>query len=566
MNHPPQNDQRMARALQAIEKLQDKLAESENVRYEPIAIVGIGCRFPGGADNPDLFWQLLSEGRDAITPVPSDRWDAEAYYHPNPDTPGKIVTHNGGFVGNLQKFDASFFNISAREAASLDPQQRLLMEVSWESLENSGTVPGRWAGRSVGVFIGMSSQDYAQHLSARDETEIDAYLATGNSHSAAAGRLSYALGFTGPSLVVDTACSSSLVSLHLACQSLRNQECDMALAGGVNRILAPEYSINFSKAHMLAPDGRCKTFDASADGFARAEGCGIVVIKRLSDAIAQGDNILALVRGSAVNQDGRSGGLTVPNGPSQQKVIRQALDNARIKPEQVSYVEAHGTGTALGDPIEVGALGAVFGHSHSQQHPLNIGSVKTNIGHLEAAAGIAGVIKVVLAMQHNKLPAHLHFQQPSPHIEWERLPVRVTQQSMEWTGGEEAQSSQDSDSIFAGVSAFGFSGTNAHVIIESAPVYATDESEDERTRGSHMPQLLALSAKSTAALKALASRYVERFADQQVSFEDLCWSAWERRSHFPHRLALTATNVTEANNQLAAFSEGRDCVIATGIA
>ncbi|MEL6354241.1 MAG: beta-ketoacyl synthase N-terminal-like domain-containing protein, partial [Cyanobacteria bacterium J06627_28] len=565
MTLPNQNDQRMARALQAIEKLQGKLAASDNIRYEPIAIIGLGCRFPGGADNPDLFWQLLSEGRDAITQVPSDRWDAEAYYNPNPDAPGKIVTRNGGFVDHLKTFDASFFNISAREAASLDPQQRLLMEVSWESLEDSGIVPGRWAGRSVGVFIGMSSQDYAQYLSARDETEIDAYLATGNSHSSAAGRLSYALGFTGPSLVVDTACSSSLVSLHLACQSLRHQECEMALAGGVNRILAPEYSINFSKAHMLAPDGRCKTFDASADGFARAEGCGVVVLKRLSDAIAQGDNILALVRGSAVNQDGRSGGLTVPNGPSQQRVIRQALENARLKPEQISYVEAHGTGTALGDPIEVGALGAVFGRSHSQQQPLNIGSVKTNIGHLEAAAGIAGVIKVVLAMRHSTLPAHLHFQQPSPHIEWERLPIRVIQQAMEWTNDGEAWSSQDSASIFAGVSAFGFSGTNAHVIVESAPVSAVNDSDKRAEDSEQRPQLLMLSAKSSAALKVLAGRYVDFLADQTVIFRDLCWSAWDRRSHFSYRLALTAANATEASNQLAAFVDRKDCVIATGI-
>ena len=342
------NNQRMARALQAIEKLQGKLSDVEAAKTEPIAIVGMGCRFPGGASSPADFWRLLHEGRDAITQVPSDRWDADAYYDSDASTPGKIVTRNGGFVENLQDFDADFFGISPREAVSLDPQQRLLLEVSWEAMEHGGMVPDEWSGRPVGIFAGVSSNDYSQYLAERSETEIDAYLATGNSHSVIAGRLSYTLGFTGPSLSVDTACSSSLVAVHLACQSLRNQECEVALAGGVNRILAPEFSINFSKAHMRSPDGRCKTFDASADGFARGEGCGVVVLKRLSDALAQGDNVLALVRGSAVNQDGRSGGLTVPNGPSQQNVIRQALANANVKPEQVGYIEAHGTGTALG--------------------------------------------------------------------------------------------------------------------------------------------------------------------------------------------------------------------------
>ncbi|MEL6880506.1 MAG: beta-ketoacyl synthase N-terminal-like domain-containing protein, partial [Cyanobacteria bacterium J06607_10] len=544
--------QRMARALQAIEKLQAKLSASEATRTEAIAIVGMGCRFPGGANNPQQFWQLLSEGRDAISSVPSDRWNAEAYYDPNPDAPGKIVTRNGGFVDNLQDFDAAFFNLSPREAASLDPQQRLLLEVSWEATEQGGMVPSAWAARPVGVFIGMSSQDYSQYLSARDETAIDAYLATGNSHSAAAGRLSYTLGFTGPSLVVDTACSSSLVSLHLACQSLRNQECEVALAGGVNRILAPEYSINFSKAHMLAPDGRCKTFDASADGFARAEGCGVVVLKRLSDAVANRDNILALIRGSAVNQDGRSGGLTVPNGPAQQAVIRQALTNANVSPKQISYVEAHGTGTSLGDPIEARALGAVFEKGHSQQQPLNVGSVKTNIGHLEAAAGIAGVIKVVLAMQHNQLPAHLHFQQPSPHIDWESLPLQVTQQSAAWTPFA------NDAALFAGVSSFGFSGTNAHVVLESAPDSSQLDSAqtDDSAADGVTPQMLVLSAKDERALVALARQYQQKLSEPDLDFQDLCWSAWSMRSHFSHRLSITANSAVDASRQLRAFASG----------
>ncbi|MEM6451325.1 MAG: SDR family NAD(P)-dependent oxidoreductase [Cyanobacteria bacterium P01_D01_bin.105] len=568
-NSQSNSQQRMARALQAIEKLQAKVStlESalESVKTEPIAIVGIGCRFPGGANSPAAFWEILSQGKDAITQVPSDRWDADAYYDPNPETPGKIVTRNGGFVDHLQTFDADFFGISPREANSLDPQQRLLLEVSWEAMENGGIVPNQWTNRPVGVFAGVSSNDYSQYLSGRREDEIDAYLATGNAHSVIAGRLSYSLGFTGPSLVVDTACSSSLVAVHLACQSLRNQACEMAIAAGVNRILAPEFSINFSKAHMLSPDGRCKTFDAAADGFARGEGCGVVVLKRLSDALTQGDNILALVRGAAVNQDGRSGGLTVPNGPSQQAVIRQALANAGVKSEQISYVEAHGTGTKLGDPIEVGALGAVFGRSHSAANPLKIGSVKTNIGHLEAAAGIAGLIKVVLAMQHNTLPAHLHFKAPSPHIDWDALSVKVTQQSAAW--------GDQNTSRFAGISSFGFSGTNAHVIVESAPSAsartATTQSatpaEDKALQaGTH---LLTLSAKSPAALKELAAHYAERLASadlaqSDVSLRNVCWSTGVGRSQFSHRLALVADSLADAQIQLNAHTQSSE-VIAT---
>ncbi len=546
------NDWRMARALQAIEKLQDKLNTVESSCTEPIAIVGIGCRFPGEVNSPEQFWDLLASGKDAIRQVPADRWDADAYFDANPDAPGKIVTRKGGFIDHLQEFDAPFFGISPREAVSLDPQQRLLLEVSWEAMEHGGMVPEQWARQPVGVFIGISSNDYSQYLSNRAETEIDAYLATGNAHSVAAGRLSYSLGFTGPSLVVDTACSSSLVAVHLACQSLRNQECAVALAGGVNRILAPEFSINFSKAHMLSPDGRCKAFDAAADGFVRGEGCGVVILKRLSDAVAQEDNILAVVRGSAVNQDGRSSGLTVPNGPSQQSVIRQALNNAGVKPEQISYIEAHGTGTSLGDPIEVGALGEVFGQSHSRQNPLRIGSVKTNLGHLEAAAGIAGLIKVVLAMQHDTLPPHLHFQQPSPHIDWDQLPIVVTAKGLSWISAEQTR--------FAGVSSFGFSGTNAHVVMESVvPTQA-------KTRDCEQSHLLALSAKDPAALKSLASRYAESLARPGINLRDFCWSAWALRSHHSHRLTLVAESLQDAKLQLNKYAADQSSPAITGIA
>ena len=552
-NNSTSNNQRMARALQAIEKLQARVSELQQASTEPIAIIGLGCRFPGGGDSPAAFWQLLHEGRDAISEVPSDRWNADAYHHPEPATTGKIVTRYGGFVDHLQAFDANFFGIAPKEAVSLDPQQRLLLEVAWEAMEHAGAVPERWAGQPVGVFVGISSNDYSRHLLQRPETDIDAYLATGNSHSAAAGRLSYSLGLTGPSLAVDTACSSSLVAVHLACQSLRNRECDAALAGGVNRLLAPEFSINFSQARMLAPDGRCKTFDAAADGFARGEGGGVVVLKRLTDAVADGDTVLALIRGSAVNQDGRSGGLTVPNGPAQQAVIRQALAQADLQPKQIGYIEAHGTGTSLGDPIEVGALGAVFGSSHTSEQPLYIGSVKTNIGHLEAAAGIAGLIKVVLAMQHETLPPHLHFHQPSPHISWADLPIAVTAQAQSWNADQPR---------FAGISSFGFSGTNAHVILAAAVDQKAKNEERRawparsRTKNENRTwHLLTLAAKDSGALQELAQRYAEWLPNTTASLVDICWSGHQLRSHFSHRLAIAVSSRQDAQSQLAAIAD-----------
>ncbi|NEO44600.1 MAG: polyketide synthase, partial [Moorea sp. SIO4A3] len=384
----------MENAFRQIETLQSQVETFENQKIEPIAIIGMSCRFPGGVDSPEAFWQLLHHGVDAITEVPLARWNIDDYYDPSPDAPGKLYTRDGGFISQIDRFDAPFFGISPREAQSLDPQQRLLLEVSWEAIERANIVPDKLFNSLTGVFIGIASNDYLNQLATCEMPQ--AYWGTGNAASAATGRLSYILGLTGPNLAVETACSSSLVSVHLACQSLRQRECNMALAGGVNLLLSPELSIVFSKAKMLSPDGRCKTFDASANGYVRGEGCGIIVLKRLSDAVANQDNILAVIRGTAVNQDGPSGGLTVPNGPSQVAVIRQALENGRVDPASVSYIEAHGTGTSLGDPIEVKAIGKVFGKTHSQENPLIVGTVKTNIGHLEVAAGIAGLMKVVL--------------------------------------------------------------------------------------------------------------------------------------------------------------------------
>jgi acyl transferase domain-containing protein len=540
------------RALLALKQMQAKLEKLERAKNEPIAIIGMGCRFPGGADNPEAFWQLLRDGVDAIAEVPSDRWDMNAYYDSNPDAAGKICNRYGGFIPHLQEFDAQFFRIAPREALSLDPQQRLLLEVSWEALENAALPPEQLAGSQTGVFIGICSTDYWHRLLSRQVTDIDAYLTTGNTHSMASGRLSYVFGFNGPSLSVDTACSSSLVAVHLACQSLRQQECNLALAGGVNRILSPQVSINFSKAKMLSTDGRCKTFDASADGFVRGEGCGIIVLKRLSDAIASEDNILAVISGSAVNQDGRTSGLTVPHGPSQKAVIQQALHNARVEPNQVSYLETHGTGTALGDPIEIGAIGDVFGQKRSSSEPLIVGSVKTNIGHLEAAAGIASLIKVVLALQNNKIPPNLHFKTPNPHINWSQLPIKVPTQKIAWLSGEKQR--------IAGVSSFGFSGTNAHVILQEA--IASDQLPVTSYRtgiNSERPlHLLTLSAKSEKALRDLARRY-EEFLDSHpfLKIEDICFTANAGRSHFEYRLGIVASSTVELQQKLAGFASGQ---------
>ncbi|NBD13838.1 type I polyketide synthase [Corallococcus silvisoli] len=541
------------RALSALEDLRAKLDAVEAARREPIAIIGMGCRFPGGARSPEAYWRLLRNGVDAITEVPPERWDAEAWYDPDPETPGRISTRFGGFVEGIQDFDAPFFGVSLREARSLDPQQRLLLEVTWEALEDAGVAADSLAGSATGVFVGIGGTDYGQLLLARGPEEIDAYLGTGNAHAVASGRLSYWLGLQGPSLSVDTACSSSLVAVHLACQSLRGGECRMALVGGVSLQLLPEFSVNFSKARMLAPDGRCKTFDAAADGYVRSEGCGVIVCKRLSDARADGDRILAVIRGSAVNQDGRSSGLTVPNGPAQQAVIRKALESASVAPGAVSYVEAHGTGTSLGDPIEVQALASVFGE-RPRGEPLWIGSVKTNLGHLEAAAGMAGLLKVVLALRHRELPPHLHFHRPNPLSgPWEQLPLAVPTQCTPWNSG-------DSHRV-AGVSAFGFSGTNAHVVLaeasEPGPVPGSPKAEPapEVSRPLH---LLTLSARSEEALRALADRYERHLAEHpDQSLADVCFSANTGRAHLSHRAALTAATPAEAREQLAALAQGQ---------
>jgi microcystin synthetase protein McyG len=537
------------RAYLSLEKLQAQLDSIKRAQTEPIAIVGMACRFPGGADDPDSFWRLLKDGTDAITEIPPDRWDVNFYYDPNPDVPGKMYTRWGGFLERVDGFDAHFFGIVPREAISTDPQQRLVLEVSWEALESTGQAPDMLVGSQTGVFLGISKNEYAHLLG--DPQEVDIYTPTGNALSVAAGRLSYLLGLQGPTLAVDTACSSSLVAVHLAVQSLRIGECRIALAGGVNLLLSPMSTIGICKLRMLAPDGRCKTFDAAANGFVRSEGCGMVVLKRLSDALADGDRILALIRGSAVNHDGRSSGLTAPNGPAQAAVIRRALAAGGVAPAAVQYVEAHGTGTPLGDPIEVQALASVLGEGRKSERPLIIGSVKTNLGHLEAAAGIAGLIKTVLALEHGEIPPHLHLETPNPHIAWSEIPVVVPMARTHWPTAEGRR--------VAGVSSFGFSGTNAHVVVEEAP-----ERAPAPPPGPERPlHLLTLSAKSPEALRQLAARYQEHLAGHpSEAFADICFTANAGRARFSHRLAVVAESAAQAGEKLAARGRGeepRDC-------
>ncbi|UXA13859.1 SDR family NAD(P)-dependent oxidoreductase [Mycobacterium sp. SMC-8] len=524
--------------------------DSGGQRNDPaprFAIIGYAARFPGAAD-ADEYWDVLREGRDAISEVPGDRWDVDEFFDPDPATPGKVVTRRAGFVDDATGFDAPFFGMSTREVRLMDPQHRMLLETAWRAVEHAGIAPTSLADSDTGVFVGLATHDYLGMAS--DELtypEIEAYMAIGTSNAAAAGRISYRLGLQGPAVAVDTACSSSLVAIHQACQALRLGECDLALAGGANVLLTPATMITFSSAHMLAPDGRCKTFDASADGYVRGEGCGVIVIKRLEDALADGDRIRAVIRGSAVNQDGASGGLTVPNGVAQQRVIADALRRAGVEPGEVGYLEAHGTGTSLGDPIEVQAAGAVLGSGREPGRPLLIGSAKTNIGHLEAAAGIAGVLKVVLALEHATLPKHLNFQTPSPHIPWDRLAVEVVTETMPWE--------TDGRPRIAGVSSFGFAGTNAHVILEEAP--------DQTTGPAPVPEperfgVLPLSARTPAALVALAGRYRSWLQDHpEATLADVCFTAGAARAHLEHRAAVVADSRDSAVDLLGALADDR---------
>ncbi len=435
---------------------------TDQTHHEPIAVVGIGCRFPGRANDPESFWRLLEAGVDAITEVPADRWNLRAFHDPDPSRPGKIYSRWGGFVEGIDRFDPHFFDISPREAARMDPQQRLLLEVAWEGLEDAGLRLDKLAGSRTAVFVGISSFDYSLlETRFRDRGEIDVYSNTGGSLSIAANRISYCFDFRGPSAAVDTACSSALVAVHLACRSIWQDGCPLALAGGANALLLPDWYVGFCRMGMLSPDGRCRAFDAKASGFVRSEGAGMVVLKPLAQALSDGDRVYAIIRGTAMNQDGRTPGMTVPSQEAQEALLRQACRDAGVRPAKIQYVEAHGTGTPVGDPIEARALGRVLSDNRPGNRPCLVGSVKTNIGHLEAGAGIAGLIKVALALHHRRVPGNLHFDQPNPDIDWGSLRLRVPTCSEPWPAGD--------GPALAAVNAFGFGGTNAHLVLEAAP-------------------------------------------------------------------------------------------------
>jgi len=499
---------------------------------EAIAVVGIGCRFPG-ADGPDAFWSLLWQGTDAVSEVAPDRWDRDAFYDPEPNSIGKMITRCGGFLDQIDQFDPDFFDMDPREAKRVDPQQRLMLEVAWESLEDAGIVPSSLAGSQTGVFIGIRQTDYNRYLYG-DLARIDGKNPDNSYPCIVANRISNLLDLHGPSLAVDTACSSSLVSVHLACQSLRVGESNLALAGGVNLNLFPEESISRSLAGMVAPSGRCRAFDASADGYVIGEGSGAVVLKRLSDARADGDNILAVIRGSAVNHNGLSYRLTAYNGLSQQALLHSALADAKVAPQDVSYVEANGLGSFAGDPIELKALKMVFAPDSLPDRPkCFVASVKTNIGHLEGAAGIASLIKVVLSLQHEGIPPHLHLTEINPNADLGDSSLTIPTEAQPWPRGNEPR--------FAGVSAFGLGGANAHMIVSEAPelVEVTDTVE----RPWHV---MTLSAKSSDALEALAMRYRVTLAEQPPNaLADVCFSANVGREHYPYRMAVVADS-TEA--------------------
>ena len=555
--HSPRSEPlTLEEATAEIRRLRAKLAEGDesSAARDPIAVVGMGCRYPGGVRTPDEFWELLKSGKDILRDIPNERWDVDAHYDPEITVPGKMYVRHGYYLDDIDQFDPQFFGLSPREAESLDPQQRLVMEVSWETLEHAGIAPSRLKGGKTGVFVGQYWDDYsAQRIYATDNREIDRYAQLSALRGLTAGRICHILDSHGPAIQLDTACSSSSLAVHLACQSLRTGESDLALAGGVSLVLAPEHLIGICQMTALSPDGRCKTFDASADGFGQGEGCGMVALKRLSDAQADGDAVLAVIQGSAVNHDGHARTVTTPSGSAQRAMLQEALDDAGLEPHQIDYVETHGTGTPLGDPIEVMAIARVL--CADREKPLYLGSVKTNVGHLDSAAGVVGLMKVVLSLQNDTIPPHLNYSAPNRHIPWDEWPLKVPTENTPWHG----------EGRFAGLSAFGMSGTNVHLIIGQAPQPTATPTRNDISAANN---ILTLSAQSGSALPELANRYATALGseDAKQDLQQLCYSAATGRSHLAHRAAFVTNSYEALTQSLADFASGEtSAATSTGV-